>query len=407
MSSTARCVPRRGLPVFRHPGWMRTLLLVGITACHEAPPPPPPPARPPPPLGPVQVRAAFPDEVSDPAGWAKDLLAAFADTGLVPDATRVCGVVAVLQQESGFQADPPVANLGALVRARLNEEAERYGPLGPAAMERLLQDRAPGDRRTFDARVRRLRTERELDLLFRDMLEAERREHPAMIATANLLDTLFRGRRLEDLNPVTTSGSMQVSVRWATEYARSRGWPDAEETVRDALYTRVGGLRFGVPRLWSYPLTDTDVLYRFADYNAGQYAARNAAVQRALAQLTGIKLAADGDLLAYGPDGQPTAEDSETLGAFRVFLERFVPAFPESRLRGDLQKGKEQGFEETPSYLALRRVYREQIGTPMATAVLPELELKSPKLRRGYTTAAYARNVLRHHRACLQRLRGE
>lgn len=388
-------------------GWLAALLLAVTSACHEASPPPAPPARPPPTLGPAQVKAAFPDGVADPAGWAKDLLAAFSDAGLVPDATRVCGVVAVLQQESGFQADPPVANLGALVQSRLKEEAERYGPLGPAAMERLLQDRAPGDRRTFEERIRRLRTERELDLLFRDMLEAERREHPAMVATANLLDTLFRGRRLEDLNPVTTSGSMQVSVRWATEYARSRGWPDEEETVRDALYTRAGGLRFGVPRLWGYPLTDTDVLYRFADYNAGQYAARNAAVQRALAQLTGIKLAADGDLLAYGPDGRPTSEDSETLAAFRVFRERFVPAFPESRLRGDLEKGKEQGFEETPSYLALRRVYREQIGTPMATAVLPELELKSPKLRRGYSTAAYARNVLRHHRACLQRLRGE
>jgi len=351
--------------------------------------------------------AAFPDGVADPGGWAKDLLAAFSDAGLVPDATRVCGVVAVLQQESGFQADPPVANLGVLVRTRLNEEAERYGPLGPAAMGRLLADRATGDRRTFDERIRRLRTERELDLLFRDMLEAERREHPAMVATANLLDTLFRGRRLEDLNPVTTAGSMQVSVRWSIEYARGRGWPDDEETVRDALYTRAGGLRFGVPRLWGYPLTDTDVLYRFADYNAGQYASRNAAVQRALAQLTGVRLAVDGDLLAYGPDGRPTAEDSETLGAFRVFRERFVPTFPEGRLRGDLEKGKEQGFEETPSYLALRRVYREQIGAPMATAAVPELELKSPKLRRGYSTAAYARNVLRHHRACLQRLRGE
>ena len=383
------------------------LLLTGATACHEAPSPSPPPARPPPPLGPVQVVAAFPDGVADPGGWAKDLLAAFSDAGLVPDATRVCGVIAVLQQESGFQADPPVANLGVLVRTRLNEEAERYGPLGPAAMGRLLADRATGDRRTFDERIRRLRTERELDLLFRDMLEAERREHPAMVATANLLDTLFRGRRLEDLNPVTTAGSMQVSVRWSIEYARGRGWPDDEETVRDALYTRAGGLRFGVPRLWGYPLTDTDVLYRFADYNAGQYAARNAAVQRALAQLTGVRLAVDGDLLAYGPDGRPTAEDSETLGAFRVFRERFVPTFPEGRLRGDLEKGKEQAFEETPSYLALRRVYREQFGSPLPTATLPELELKSPKLRRGYSTAAYARNVLRHHRACLQRLRGE
>jgi len=383
------------------------VLLAAATACHEAPPPPPPPARPPPPLGPAQVRAAFPEGVGDPDGWAKDTLAAFADAGLVPDAVRVCGVVAVLQQESGFQADPPVANLGALVRTRLKEEAERFGPLGPPAMERLLKARAAGDKRTFDQRIRRLRTERELDLLFRDMLEAERREHPAMLATANLLDTLFRGRRLEDLNPVTTAGSMQVSVRWAVDYARSRGWPGEEEAVRDALYTRAGGLRFGVPRLWGYPLTDGDVLYRFADYNAGQYASRNAAVQRGLAQLTGLPLATDGDLLAYGPDGRPTAEDSETLRAFRVFRERFVPALPEGRLRQDLERGKEQGFEETPSYLALRRIHRERTGGPLPAAAVPELELKSPKLRRGYTTGAYARSVLRHHRACLQRSRGD
>lgn len=390
----------------RHRAWLTGMLLAGASACHEAPPPAPPPARPPPPLGPAQVRTAFPEGVGDPAGWAKDTLAAFSDSSLVPDATRVCAVVAVLQQESGFQADPPVAHLGALVRTRLREEAEKYGPLGPTAMERLLKERAPGDRRTFDERIKRLRTERELDLLFRDMLEAERREHPAMVATANLLDTLFRGRRLEDLNPVTTAGSMQVSVRWAVDYARSRGWPDDEEALRDALYTRAGGLRYGVPRLWGYPLSDADVLYRFADYNAGQYASRNAAVQRALARLTGLSLEADGDLLAFGPDGRPTAEDSQTLGAFRAFRQRFVPTLPEARLRQDLEKGKELAFEETPSYLALRRVYREQIGSPMPGAALPELELKSPKLRRGYSTAAYSRNVMRHHRACLQRLRG-
>ncbi len=392
--------------MFRPRGWSIALALAAAAACHEAPAPPPPPPRPPQPLGPVQVRAAFPDGVGDPAGWAKDLLGAFSEAGIVPDAGRVCGVVAVLQQESGFQADPPVANLGKLVRARLEEEAEKYGPFGPVAMKRLLEDRMPGDRRTFEERIRRLRTERELDLLFRDMLEAERREHPAMIATANLLDTLFRGRRLEDLNPVTTAGSMQVSVRWAVEYARSRGWPDSVEAVRDALYTRSGGLRFGVPRLWGYSLSDPDVLDRFADYNAGQYASRNAAVQRALGRLTGLTLAADGDLLLFGPDGQPTAEDSETLRAYRVFRERFVPTLPEGRLRQDLEKGKELAFEETPSYLALRRVYREQTGTPLPAAAIPDLELKSPKLRRGYSTAAYARNVLRHHRACLERLRG-
>ena len=139
-------------------------------------------------------------------------------------------------------------------------------------LKELLAERAPDDRRTFDERVRRLRTERELDLLFRDMLQAERQKHPAMVATANLLDTLLRGRKLDDLNPVTTAGSMQVSVRWAMAHAKELGMPSDELAVRDALYTRAGGLRFGVARLWTYPAAYRESLWRFADYNAGEYA---------------------------------------------------------------------------------------------------------------------------------------
>jgi hypothetical protein len=376
--------------------------LLALAACREAPPAPR--VSLPQPLEVAQVQAAFPDGVGDAGGWARDVRAAFAEAGIVPDADRVCGVVAVLQQESGFQADPSVPQLGTLVRQRLREEAGRYGSLGSGALDALLHERAPDDRRTFDERIRRLRTERELDMLFRDMLQAERRRHPAVLATANLLDTVFRGRTLEDLNPITTAGSMQVSVRWAVAYARERRQPSEEETVRDVLYTRAGGLRFGVARLWGYAAEYPDVLWRFADFNAGEYASRNAAVQRALVRLTGLPLAADGDLLSFGPDGAPTPGDSQTLLAFRAFRRRFAPTLSDAQLRRDVELGKLAAFEESPTHAALRKAYRERTGTPLPPAAMPELELKSPKLRHGYTTAAYARNVARHHRACLLRL---
>ena len=381
------------------------VLLLALGACKQSPPPSAP-SRPGPAMDLTQVQAAFPPGLVDAQGWARDLLAAFSRAGVTPDANRVCAAVAILRQESGFQADPPVANLGLLVRQRLAEEADRYGPLGPKMLKDLLAEHAPDDRRTFDERVRRLRTERDLDLLFRDMLEAERRQHPAVVATANLLDTLIRGRHLDDLNPVTTAGSMQVSVRWAIAHAKELGMPGDELAVRDALYTRAGGLRFGVARLWKYPAAYRETQWRFADYNAGEYAARNAAIQHALTRLTGVKLAADGDLLAFAPDGQSRPEDSETLKAFRLFRDKYAPTLSDVQLRRDMEAGKGPELEQSPTLAALRRVYREQTGQPLPAAAMPEVELKSPKIRHGYTTANYVRSVEGHHKSCLQRLAG-
>ena len=150
------------------------------------------------------------------------------------------------------------------------------------------------------------------------------------------------------------------------------------------------------------------MLYRFADYNAGQYASRNAAVQRALAQLTGaVRSRPTETSWSIGPDGRPTGDDSETLRAFRVFRERFVPTLPEARLRQrPRRRARSRPSRRRPATSRSGASTGSGLAAPCPTAAVPELELKSPKLRRGYSTGAYARSVLGHHRACLQRLRG-
>ncbi len=362
---------------------------------------PPPTARPVArPLTLEEVKGLLPADVPDADGWARDLRAALLQAGLPADVERVCGAVAILQQESGFQVDPPVPGLADMVRTRLDELASSLGPPGKSAVQALLAERKPGDRRTFAQRLRGLRTERDLDLLFRDMLAAAHAKHPVAYRAAALLDGVFRKARLEDLNPVGTAGSMQVGARWVLTHAPGQ-YADAD-AVRDALFTREGGLRWGVRRLWGYEANYPRPLFRFADYNAGEYASRNAAVQRALGRLTGRVLAADGDLLAYDAHGEPRGEESESLRALLAFAQA-TPDLSLADVRRDVRLEKTAAFDSTPTYRALQHVYQARFRTALPVAELPDVELSSPKLKSHYTTARYARAVNGHFRECLGR----
>jgi hypothetical protein len=381
------------------PRWRAAVLLglLGLCGCRKAEPPPasPRPART---LSEAEVVRLLPSELPDAEGWARELVAAFASAGIPGDLERVCGAVAVLRQESGFQVDPPVPGLADMVRTRLDEMAASLGPPGKSAVQALLAERKPGDRRTFAQRLRALRTERDLDLLFRDMLAAAHARHPVAYRAADVLDVLFRKSRLEDFNPVGTAGSMQVGVRWVLTHAPGQ-YANAD-AVRDALFTRAGGLRWGVERLWGYTARYPRALFRFADYNAGEYTSRNAAVQRALTRLTGLPLALDGDLLAYDAHGDALAEESASL---RVLLQFAAsePGLGTADVRRDVKLEKRVEFEGSPTYQALQRAYQARFGRPLPTAELPELELSSPKLKSRYTTARYARAVNAHFQDCL------
>jgi Protein of unknown function (DUF1615) len=342
----------------------------------------------------------LPAELPDADGWARDILQAFAAAGISADLERVCGALAILQQESGFQVDPPVPGLSDMVRKRLDELAGRLGPPGKSAVQKLLAEHKPGDTRTFAQRLRGLRTERDLDLLFRDMLAAAHARHPVVYRAANVLDAVFHKSQLEDLNPVGTAGSMQVGARWVLGH--SKGLYKDADAVRDVLFTRPGGLRWGVQRLWGYQTHYPRTLFRFADYNAGEYASRNASVQRALTRLTGLPLAPDGDLLAYDAHAEPLAEDSASLKALLAFAEA-EKGLSASDVRRDVLLEKRAEFEETVTYRALQRAYQARFGAPLAPADLPNLELSSPKLSSHYTTARYARAVNAHFRGCLAR----
>jgi hypothetical protein len=121
---------------------------------------------------------------------------------------------------------------------------------------------------------------------------------------------LFFPRLEERLNPITTAGSMQVSVSFAQDHASAEGLDPA--ATRDQLYTRAGGLHYGTARLFAHEAGYDKPLYRFADYNAGLYASRNAEFQSMLADLTDTPITPDGDLLVYDGRGRIRDTDGET-----------------------------------------------------------------------------------------------
>jgi hypothetical protein len=231
----------------------------------------------------AEIRARIPPAVANRDGWAIDMSAAFEALEVRPDAHNICAVVAVIQQESGFQVDPVVPGLPAMARREIDERAARYHIPG-AVVSLALNVRSP-DRRSYAERLRQARTERALSDMFEDFI-----------------GTVPLGRRLfADLNPVRTGGPMQVGIAFAESHVKSTSYPfPLNDGVRREVFTRRGGLYFGIAHLLDYPVSYDSMLYRFADFNAGHYASRNAAFQQAVGSLSGTRLAIDGDLLREG-----------------------------------------------------------------------------------------------------------
>ena len=329
----------------------------------------------------ARIAALLPATVPNCGDWAADLFAALEVLGIEPSTDNVCAVLAVAEQESGYQVNPVVPNLPAIARREIDAKAAAL-KIPRFAVGAALEIRSP-DGRSYRERIEAARTEKALNDIFEDFL-----------------DQVPLGRRLfAGYNPVRTAGPMQVSIAFAEEHARRRKYPfPMQGGLRDELFTRRGGLYFGAAHLLDYPADYAAMIHRFADFNAGHYASRNAAFQNALAMAAGRTVAMDGDLLIRGENAE---RPSQTELVARSLATRL--GMSEREIRRDLERSTEAEFARTRLYEGVFRIATQRRGREPPRAVLPRIQLKSPKITRNLTTEWFAQRVDGRYQRCLAR----
>jgi hypothetical protein len=325
------------------------------------------------------IEQALPRSASDKAGWTADIYSAFTVLTVAPSRENICAVVSVIEQESGFRVDPVVPNLGVIARKEIESRASRaHVPL--VLVNGVLQLKS-SDGRTYGERIDAARTEKDLSDVYEDFIGA-----------VPLGQTLFAER-----NPIRTRGPMQVNVAFAEQFSAAAPYPyPVRQSIADELFTRRGSVYFGVAHLLDYRAPYDQFLYRFADFNAGQYASRNAAFQNAVTVASGVPLIADGALL-------PHDSDVNSPGATELALRTLAARLKMSNgaIHSALLDGKTKGFEATPLYQQVFAMADQRSGVMQPRAMVPHIKLAGPKIKRSLTTDWYAHRVDDRFKRCL------
>jgi hypothetical protein len=305
----------------------------------------------------------------------------FSKLGLRPTRENACAVAAVIQQESGFQVDPVVPGLGKLALRTVDARAAHAG--FPLVLVHAALDLRSTDGRTYRERISTARTEKQLSDVYEDF-----------IGRVPLGRRLFGG-----WNPIRTRGPMQVNVAFAARFEAVKPYPYhvSGDDLGDELFTRRASIYFGVAHLLDYQAPYDRYLYRFADYNSGQYASRNAAFQQAASIVAREPLTADGALLAH--DARVKGAGSTQRLLFGIAGRLNLSA---ADIQAALAQGTAAGFGQTTLYRRVFALADRKSGRRLPRAVLPRIRLEGPKIERPLTTGWYARRVNGRFERCLR-----
>lgn len=322
------------------------------------------------------VRQQLVGKTHDRDAWAEAIATAFAKQDIPATRANVCAVLAVAGQESNYRVDPPVPNLNKIA---WQEIERRAGQLYiPAFVVRTALKVPSSNGVSYASRLDKVTSERQLSDIYDD-----------------LINRVPLGQKLfGSYNPVHTGGPMQVSVAFAGQHSSNYPWK-IKGTVRQEVFTLRGGVWYGTWHLLNYPAHYSKPIYRFADFNAGWYASRNAAFQRAVSIASGTQLALDGDVVRYDSE-----EPGKTEQAVRKLAGQL--GLSDSQIHRQLKLGGSLDFEKSDLYSGVYHLAERINGKPLAREMLPGITLQSPKITRKLTTAWFAQRVEARWSRCMK-----
>lgn len=321
----------------------------------------------------------LPPNIKERNGWHTDILSAFTGLKIPYEAPYFCAAIAIIEQESSWQSDPTVPNLDKIVWQEIEKRADKYHL--PMAAVKLAFLKSSPDGRSYKARINALRTEKQMNALFEDIV----------------LDAKSLGLPFEMKNPIRTGGPMQVSVDFAQSHLKAWPYPYSYQgSIRQEVFSRRGGLYFGIANLLHYRVNYPHMKYRFADFNAGRYSSRNAAFQAALTTLAQKKMVLDGDLLRY--TNKQTSSTQQELVKLTARL-----GMSSSTIERDLQLEKSEAFSQSPLFKKVFELANQQTGRTLPQQLMPQIQLVSPKITRKLTTQWFAERVDGRFKTCMAR----
>ncbi|WP_394752712.1 DUF1615 family protein [Crenothrix sp.] len=337
--------------------------------------------------------------------WSKDLRDTLAVHHLELSRENICAMIAVISQESSFAANPSISVLSEKDLRVLATKWIKL-PLFERHNERSFiawLRHKPTIRNSYWKRFRNAKTERELDWTYRKMIS----DTLSWSSKDNnvLQNNVLLRNLLEDANEISTIGSMQVAVSFAMQIEEQRITRplNLEEVwaMRDRMYTRKGGMYYGALLLLGYDVGYDKKLYRFADFNAGRFASRNAAFQATVAELLGKPVTADGDLLMYDPQGKPATTVSNSEHAINEIIQKYDLGLTAIEIHNDLLQEKQINFSHTQTYQIIRQHYQKLMHKQALTAIVPNIVLRSEKNTEMMSTEKFTNTVNSRYQQCM------